>query len=262
MATELDTPRTRSSGPVPLRRRRRRRRRRWLLSVAILIMTLVTLVAGAMAVLLLTTPSVSNAPELVREILAAHHDPSDHGVIPSKVAAALLATEDSRFYTDPAVDAQGTVRALWGVITQNPNEGGATLEVQLAKLLYTPSRSDPLALAKQVALAFKLDHDFSKKRILAMYLDAAYFGDGAYGVTAAAEHYFGRPPGQLTWAQATLVAGLVQAPSAYNPARHLSTALLRRDHVLARMVAVGDLTDAQVRAIQAAPLDPAVPFTG
>jgi penicillin-binding protein 1A len=222
----------------------------------------VTLLAGFFAALLVTTPSVGNAPQLVAGILAAHHDPGDGGVIPPKVAAALLATEDSRFYSDPAVDLRGTLRATWGVVTQNPNEGGATIEVQLAKLLYTPDRADPLALAEQVALAFKLDHAFGKHRILAMYLDAAYFGDGAYGITAAAEHYFGRSPEALSWGQASLLAGLVQAPSAYNPHHHLSLALLRRDHVLARMVAVGDLTAAQVESIKAQPLDPAIAFGG
>lgn len=224
--------------------------------------TALTVLAGFMAALLVTTPSVDNAPALVADILAAHHDPGDHGVVPPKVAAALLATEDSRFYSDPAVDFRGTVRAVWGMITQNPNEGGATLEVQLAKLLYTPDRSDPLALAKQVALAIKMDQTFTKHQILAMYLDAAYFGDGAYGITAAAHHYFGVSPEALDWAQASLLAGLVQAPSAYNPHHHLSVALLRRDHVLARLVAVGDLTPAQVAAVKAEPLHPAVPFTG
>ena len=223
-------------------------------------MALITLVGLALGFLLVDSPSPAGAPGRVSAILAAHHDPSDHGAIPSKVAAALLATEDSRFYRDPALDLKGTIRAFWGVVTSNPNEGGATIEVQLAKLLYTPGRTDPLSLAKQVAIALKMDHDFSKSRILAMYLDAAYFGDGAYGVTAASERYFGVPPGQLDWGQASLLAGLVQAPSAYNPASHLSAALARRSHVLARLVTVGALTPAQVNQIEAAPLRPAIPF--
>ncbi|HET9077038.1 MAG TPA: biosynthetic peptidoglycan transglycosylase [Acidimicrobiales bacterium] len=260
MAMQLDSPRPQAHRPA--HRRARRRRRRWLLRVAVVIVSALTLVAGFFSVLFVTTPSVRNAPTLVAGILAAHHDPSDHGVVPSKVAAALLATEDSRFYSDPAVDLQGTVRAMWGLVTQNPNLGGATLEVQLAKLLYTPDQSAPLALAKQVVLAVKLDQAFTKHQILAMYLDAVYFGDGAYGITAAAQHYFGRSPEALSWAQATLLAGLVQAPTAYNPHHHLHLALLRRDHVLERMVAVGDLTPAQVAAVRTQPLDPAIPFSG
>jgi membrane peptidoglycan carboxypeptidase len=222
----------------------------------------VTLVAGALLIGLALTPSAGTAPARVRALLAAHSAPSDGGVVPAKVAAALLATEDSRYRSDWAVDPQGTLRAVWGLVTNNPNEGGATIEVQLAKLLYTPRHSDLASLAEQVGLAVKLDHDFSKTRILAMYLDAAYFGDGAYGVTQAAQHYFGVSADQLNWGQAALLAGLVQAPSSYDPHGHLSAALARRDHVLARLVAVGTLTRAEVGTIDAEPLDPVVSFRG
>jgi len=208
------------------------------------------------------TPSASDAPARVKAILAEHGSPSDNGVVPVRVGEAVLATEDSRFYSDPALDPQGTLRAAWGLVTANPNLGGATIEVQLAKLLYTPGRSNPAALAEQVVLAFKLDHDFTKTQILAMYLDAAYFGDGAYGVTEAALHYFGREPSQLSWGQAALIAGLLQAPSAYDPRDHLSAALTRRSHVFARLVAVGRLSPSQARADENAPLDPAIPFGG
>ena len=257
MTLQLEKPR---SGTSP--KHRRPRRRRWLLRTLAGLAGVVLLLGVAFAALLAATPSVRSAPAIVARGLAAHGAPSDGGVIPPKVAAALLATEDSRFYSDPAIDPLGTGRAVWGLISRNPNEGGATLEVQLAKLLYTPGRSDPLAMAEQVALAFKLDWAFSKKQILAMYLDAAYFGDGAYGVTQAAEHYFGRSPEQLTWGQASLLAGLVQAPTAYNPARHLSLALLRRQHVLSRLVAVGTLTPTQAQAVGSEPLDPAISFSG
>lgn len=215
-----------------------------------------------MVLALVLTPPATQAPAKVAAILAAHSDPSDRGVVPAKVAAALLATEDSRYESDWAIDPQGTLRALWGFVTRNPNEGGATIEVQLAKMLWTPRRSDPEALVEQVAMAIKLDHDYTKQQILAMYLDAAYFGDGAYGITAAAEHYFGVSPGQLSWGQASLLAGLVQAPTSYDPHGHLSAALARRSHVLARMVATGVLTRAQAAAVAAEPLDPVVSFYG
>ncbi len=247
---------------TPRTTRRPRRRRRWWLRIVVVVVVLVAVLAALFGVLLAATPSVRSAPALVARELAANHAPSDQGVVPYKVATALLATEDSRFYSDPALDPQGTARALWGLVSHNPNEGGATIEVQLAKMLYTPGRSDPVALAEQVALAFKLDWAFTKKQILAMYLDAAYFGDGAYGVTQAAQHYFGRSPSALTWGQASLLAGLVQAPSAYNPAHHLSMALLRRNHVLDRLVAVGALTSSQAQAIQNRPLYPAIRFSG
>lgn len=226
------------------------------------VVILLILILGALLLALVLTPPATQAPGKVAAILAAHAAPGDGGAVPAKVGAALLATEDSRYESDWAIDPQGAVRATWGLLTHNPDEGGATIEVQLAKMLWTPKRTDPLALTVQVAMAMKLDHDYSKTRILAMYLDAAYFGDGAYGVTAAAEHYFGVSPDQLTWGQAALLAGLVQAPTRYDPHGHLSAALVRRTHVLGRMVATGVLTKAQAAQVAAEPLDPAVPFYG
>jgi len=242
----------------PAHRLRRRYLRRLVGGAVVAVLSALVATVAAVAV----TPSTSDAPARVKAILAEHGSPSDNGVVPVRVGEAVLATEDSRFYSDPALDPQGTLRAAWGLVTANPNLGGATIEVQLAKLLYTPGRSNPAALAEQVVLAFKLDHDFTKTQILAMYLDAAYFGDGAYGVTEAALHYFGREPSQLSWGQAALIAGLLQAPSAYDPRDHLSAALTRRSHVFARLVAVGRLSPAQARADESAPLDPAIPFGG
>lgn len=81
-----------------------------------------------------------------------------------------------------------------------------------------------------------------------------YFGDGAYGLDQAAEHYFSRTPAQLDWPRASLLAGLVEAPSAYDPLIHLDLAKQRQQHVLNRLVATGHLTQAQSRTFAAAPL--------
>ena len=146
-------------------------------------------------------------------------------------------------------------------MTNNGNDGGATIELQLAKMLYAPGTSLGSEL-RQVGVAFRLDLHFSKQRILALYLDAAYFGDGAYGVVAAASHYFGLAPSQLSWAQASLLAGLVQAPSEYDPHGHFTLARQRQSHVLARLVATHQLTSSQAAQVWNTPLDPLVPFYG
>jgi penicillin-binding protein 1A len=223
--------------------------------------SLMILAAAGLVAVILTSPSVNDAPARVAAILAAHHAPSDNGVIPTRLAAALLATENSRYYGDPALDPRGVVRATVGVVTNNGNDGGATIEQQLAKMLYAPGTSTGAEL-RQVGVAFRLDERFSKARILGMYLDAAYFGDGAYGVTGAALHYFGVLPGQLSWAQASLLAGLVQAPSKYDPHGHLSLARKRQAHVLARLVATHRLTSSAAAEAWNATLDPAVAFYG
>jgi penicillin-binding protein 1A len=88
-----------------------------------------------------------------------------------------------------------------------------------------------------------------------MYLSAIYFGNGYYGVLAASEGYFGLPPDQLSWAQASLLAGLPQAPTMLDPLQHLALARQRQSYVIDRLVATGVLTRAQAAAAAAAPLD-------
>ncbi len=254
----------RHARPQPPKRRPRRpwgRAVRWLRRALAGVVAVVVVAALTLGVLVLASPSVGNAPALVRALLGAHGAASDDGHIPARLAQALLATEDSRFYHDPALDPLGVGRAVIGMVTGNGNEGGATIEQQLAKLLYAPGTTLKAEL-EQVGLAFRLDAMYTKAHILAMYLDAAYFGDGAYGCTAAAEHYFGVAPSQLSWAQASLMAGLVQAPTKYDPHGHLALARSRQRHVLGRLVAVGDLTGAQATEIYAQPLHPAVSFYG
>ena len=246
-------------GPV-----RRPAHRVWLRALGLVVVVLVILLGLAAATLsfaIVRSPTVADAHQRVEAILAAHGAPSDHGVVPGRVAIALLATEDSRYYRDPALDPLGVARATIGVITRNGSDGGATIEQQLAKLLYAPG-TGLSAEFRQVGLAFRLDQHYSKTSILAMYLDAAYFGDGAYGITDAAAHYFGLAPDQLSWAQATLIAGLVQAPTEYDPHGHLSLARNRQAHVLARLVATHHMTAKQAAATYLAPLDPVIAFYG
>ena len=231
--------------PRPVRRGRRRPRLlRRLLGAVVVVVVLVALLLAAGWVL---TPSVGDASDRVTGRLAAHHAPALQGPVPAKVAAALIATEDSRFEHTPGVDPLGLVREPLGVVTGR-DEGGATLEQQLAKNLYAGSDGF-LAKAEGLVLALKLDRSWTKAQILRMYLDDGYYGHGFYGLPAAAEGYFGAQPAQLTWAQASLLAGLFQAPSAYDPFVHPAAARARQAHVLDRLVATGRLTRARGDAI-------------
>jgi membrane peptidoglycan carboxypeptidase len=239
------------------RGRPHRRLRRVLVAVA----TLVGVVLLICAALWVATPGVSDAPARTAAILRAHDAPSDNGVVADRVATALVATEDSRFYSHSGLDARGALRGALS-FSGGGALGGATLDAQLAKLLYTGGRSGLKPTTKQVVLSVKLDSAYSKHEILAMYLDAAYFGHGAYGVVTASRTYFGVPSTQLSWAQATLLAGLVNAPSAYDPTVHLHLARERQRHVLDRLVKTHKLTAKQADEIFAAPLNPAVPFGG
>ena len=175
--------------------------------------------------------------------------------VPTKFADALLATEDSRFYSHHGLDLQGAVRGLIGPLTGGGDQGGATLEQQLAKIFYTGGNDGITDKVVQVGVAIKMDADNSKTAILEVYASSVYFGNGDTGLTAASEGYFGVSPAALTWAQASMLAGLVQAPTDYDPITHYALAKSRQSHVLDRLVATGHLTRAEANADLAAPLN-------
>lgn len=200
------------------------------------------------------TPSVGDLAARVRARDARAGAPFPGAAPPPRFVAALLATEDARYFSDPGVDPLGLVRGAYGTVTGASDAGGATLDQQLAKLVYTGGRSGPLQVAEQLVLAIKIDARYGKAQVLDWYASTVYFGDGATGLTDAAKRYFGLRPAQLSWAQASLLAGLVQAPSAYDPLTHRSLAKQRQQHVLSRLVATHHLTAAQARTAFAAPL--------
>ena len=156
--------------------------------------------------------------------------------IPARVAAAVLATEDHRFYQHPGVDPIALGRVGVGLL-HGVDSGGATIEAQLAKPLYTGDRHDWAAHVDLVGLAVKLDRRYTKDQILLMYLNVAYFGHGFYGVRAASVGYFGQAPQVLDWAEAALLAGLLQSPANYDPVDHPQAAMQRRHYVPDRLVA-------------------------
>jgi len=190
------------------------------------------------------TPSVGDAQQRVTERLALNGAAALQDDVPDNLAQALIATEDSRFEHHLGVDPIGAVRAAWGVVS-GQDQGGSTLDQQLAKNLYADGEQGFFDRIQSVVLALKLDATWSKDELLRMYLDDGYYGHGFYGLTAATEGYFGVQPADLTLAQATLLAGLFQAPTAYDPFLYPDLAEQRQAHVLDRLVDVGDLTQAE-----------------
>ncbi|MBE1608061.1 transglycosylase domain-containing protein [Actinopolymorpha pittospori] len=200
-------------------------------------------VAVAVGVMWVTTPGVGDAAQRAAELDRTHGVLGPTTPVPSRFAAALIATENSRFYSDLGIDPVAIVRSGISVMKGRGEMGGATLEQQLVKQLYYSGQSAGVGRkAAQAALAIKLDASYSKRQILQMYAAVAYFGHGYWGLDAASRGYFGRAPGQLSWGQAALLAGLLQAPSAYDPLQHPELARARQRHVLARLVATGQLT--------------------
>lgn len=162
------------------------------------------------------------------------------------IVPALLATEDSRYFEHRGVDPIGIARVLFNTLTTGEaREGASTITMQLARSVFPLGEDDKVRKIKEMFLSVKIERHYSKEKILELYLNQVYFGAGAYGVHSAARVYFNKGAKDLSLAQASLIAGLIQAPSRFNPLEHKDRAFVRQDEVLGRMKAVGAITQAQ-----------------
>jgi membrane peptidoglycan carboxypeptidase len=213
-------------------------------------------------VLMLITPSTSNATTLASAFDQAHGAPYPGVVVPYRFATSLEATEDHRFASEPGIDPFAVARVFYSYVSGKGDQGGATLYQQLAKMLYTPGRTGLAAEAEQVALAVKLKYGYSGAEILRLYADVAYFGHGYYGLENASCGYFGVRPDQMSWPQAALLAGLVQAPTTDDPINHPAAGLAREHHVMGRLVSVGAISQTDANAYLAIPLSSLLSHAG
>jgi len=171
------------------------------------------------------------------------------------VERATLAIEDRRFYEHDGLDYEGIVRAaVRNLEAGEIVEGGSTITQQLVRSLYTGDERSWERKGKEACLALQLEEEWTKEEILETYLNRVFFGNRAYGMQAAARTYFATSAGKLGPAQAALVAGLAQAPSAYDPFRRPEAALARRNTVLRAMVDAGNLPQQRYERIVGRPL--------
>jgi penicillin-binding protein 1A len=168
------------------------------------------------------------------------------GEVPPLLAEAIVATEDERFYQHHGIDVIGLGRAFLFDLTHLCGcQGGSTITQQLVKGLYLDGSDGGVAKLVDITLAFKVELQFSKQQILADYLSEVPAGYGIDGMPAAACADFGRPLAALDLGQIAELAGMPQAPSAYDPRFHPLAAAARREEVLASMVSEGFVTPAQ-----------------
>ncbi len=182
-------------------------------------------------------------------------EPVDATKLPRYVIEAFLATEDRRFYNHWGIDPYGIARAMWTNLTSDSRQGGSTITQQLAKFTFLNSDQTYSRKARELLIAWWMEAWLSKDEILSRYLSNAYFGDNVYGLRAASLHYFYRQPERLTLSQATMLAGLVKAPSRLAPTRNLRAAHQRQRIVIAGMVDAGYLTPAQAARVRLADID-------
>jgi penicillin-binding protein 1A len=170
----------------------------------------------------------------------------DVSQLPSYVPNAFIAIEDRRFRGHWGVDPIGMLRAAFqDMMAGHVEQGGSTLTQQLAKNLFLESKRTFDRKAEEALLALYLESRYSKDQILTLYLNHVYFGAGAYGIEAAAEHFFGKPASKLTLPEAARLAGSVKAPTRYNPLSDADASGSRADTVLRAMEDSGFITDAE-----------------
>lgn len=178
---------------------------------------------------------------------------------------AIISIEDYRFYEHGALDLKGTLRALMNNASDGNTQGGSSITQQLVKLtlVQQATTKEQRAAATEVSTARKIrelklainyEKKYSKDEILEHYLNIAYFGDGAYGIRAAAYHYFSVSPDKLSTAQAATLAGLVQNPEQFNPRIYPERALQRRNTVLGVMARLGKIPEAEAEELSATPI--------
>ena len=156
--------------------------------------------------------------------------------IPQKVINSFLSSEDKNFFDHPGVDAKGVIRAIYNnifnLLSSKRLEGASTITQQVAKNFLLTNEVSLDRKIKEAILAFRIERALSKTRILELYLNQIYLGEGSYGVASASLKYFDKPISDLDYAEASLLAALPKAPSKYNPYKNKELALFRRNLVL------------------------------
>jgi penicillin-binding protein 1A len=180
--------------------------------------------------------------------------PVQLAALPDHVRYATLAAEDTRFYEHSGVDPEGVFRAVLSTV-RGRLQGGSTITQQVAKINYTDGERTVARKLREVLYAARLEEDHTKDQLLERYLNQVYFGDGAYGIDAAAQSFFGIGATALTPAQAALLTGKLRAPEIYDPRERPDRVRARRDQVLHTMADEGWLTGHALEAALAEPVE-------
>jgi len=169
--------------------------------------------------------------------------------MPSLLPKAFVAAEDGRFYQHGGVDGWSVLRAVFNNFRSGRRaQGGSTITQQVARAILLSPEKTYIRKLREAVLACRIDRVLSKNEVLHLYLNQIYFGEGAYGVEAASQVYFGKKVGLLTLAEMSILAGLPQAPSRYSPLVDFKSAKARQRYVLNRMAEDGYISADQARA--------------
>ncbi len=189
----------------------------------------------------------------VRQVLSEIQDNPHYTTldeIPQIYKNAVISTEDHRFYVHKGIDVVAIARALWHDIQAGSMvEGGSTITQQLAKNQFFTQKKELTRKIAEVFMAKEIEKEYSKDEILELYINSIYYGDGYYCIYDASMGYFGKKPSELSDSEATLLAGIPNAPSAYAPTVNAELSRQRQHQVLKDMVIWGYLTQEEADAI-------------
>lgn len=201
------------------------------------------------------TKFFSEGGDIIGEFYAEKREVISLERIPSHLIHAFTSGEDARFFEHKGVDYFAILRALFkNIFSGEIVQGGSTITQQVVKsLLLTPEKSF-MRKIREALLAFKIEKYLTKEEILYLYLNQIYLGQGAYGVAAAAEIYFGKPIEELSLAESALLAGLTKAPSKTSPFHYPEQAKRRQGYILQRMAEEGFISDGELKKAMESPL--------
>ncbi|MEO8315182.1 MAG: transglycosylase domain-containing protein [Pseudomonadota bacterium] len=240
---------------------------RWLrvgfLGVAWLVLAAAFALACAFVYLAPSLPTAENAQtmplrvltrsgSLISQIGEQRRIPVTYDEIPDLVREAVLAAEDDRFFQHHGIDWMGVARALvTNVVSADATgQGGSTITQQAARNMFLTLEQTARRKLSEVFVTYRMERDFSKNEILAIYLNVAGFGHRCVGIAAAAEYYYGKRLSELTLSQTATLVGVLPAPSKYNPVTNPKSAVVRRNYVLGRMLKLGYIDAGTAAAAQ------------
>lgn len=199
----------------------------------------------------------SDGKTLGKYYLDDNRTPVPYDSLPNNLVNALVATEDARYYEHSGIDARGTLRAIFFL---GKRGGASTISQQLSKLLFTERASAStldriLQKAKEWVIATRLERQYTKEEIVAMYMNEYDFGNNADGIRSASRIYFGKEPAQLKTEESAVLVGMLKNSSLYNPIRREELTLNRRNTVLGQMAKYDYITAAEKDSLQALKMD-------
>jgi penicillin-binding protein 1A len=208
----------------------------------------------------LATEIISSDGKLLGKYYIENRSNTHYQDLSPNVINALIATEDARFEDHSGIDAIAIFRVFWGMATGSSKGGGSTITQQLAKNLF-PRKQDRSSLEtvmikfKEWVTAVKLERNYSKDEILAMYLNTVDFGSQSYGIKSAAKTYFNKEPSQLNVEESAMLIGILKAPTWFSPVRNPARAFERRNTVMHQMMKYDYITPAEFDSLKTHPVD-------